>query len=181
MEKCPVTDCPKAIHRGGYCYAHYMKNWRYGTPTPNHPRRYEDVTGQRFGTLTPIKREGIFWICQCDCGETRRASMGELNRTGQNNTCGIPGKHLSEDVEYTAVHGRVRNLHGSARQHACVSCGEPALHWSYDHLDPEERISQAERTAGIAYSLKTEHYQARCVPCHKRYDLDRINATRLAA
>ena len=36
-------------------------------------------------------------------------------------------------------------------------------------------------TLGFAYSLKIEHYEPRCVPCHKRMDLDRIKSIRSVA
>lgn len=35
---CPVDGCSKDAYRKGFCYAHYMKDWRYGTPTPSMAR-----------------------------------------------------------------------------------------------------------------------------------------------
>lgn len=174
---CAIDNCERPIKRNGFCYGHYMKNWRYGTPTPEWPDKWEDVRGKRYGTLTASERRDGKWLCICDCGETRVASIGELNRTGEQNTCGNKGNHLSSDVDYTAVHSRLRSRRGSASKHECVNCGARAQHWSYDHEDPDERISRAPRTLGIAFSLHMDHYQPRCVPCHKRYDLDRINGT----
>lgn len=177
MNECSVDNCAGAVKRGRFCYGHYMKNWRYGTPTPDHPQRWEDLTGRRYGTLTARERVGGDWLCDCDCGETRVVAVGQLNRTGQRNTCGNKRNHLREDVEYTGAHSRLRVQRGSASQHRCVECGDRALHWSYDHADPDERISQAEPTAGIAYSLDMDHYQPRCVPCHKRMDLAHLHST----
>lgn len=156
------------------CPMHSHRVYRRGSVSPEREPKWQDLTGERYGTLTLVRRTGSRWACVCDCGETRTASTGELNRTGEANTCGKPGKHLSADAEYTAAHERVRRLHGAARNHPCVDCGKSAYHWSYDHSDPDELIS---RTVHVAYSLDTNHYQARCVPCHKRFDLNHINAT----
>lgn len=189
QKACDVTECGKPARSltAALCKMHYHRMYRYGTlettsalvargeREPSNPRA--DLSGQRFGTLTPIRPDGIAWLCRCDCGESRTASVGELRRTGDANTCGNKANHLADDVDYTAAHGRVTRLHGPAKRHACVTCGSSALHWSYDHTDPDERLSTSPRTLGIAFSLKPEHYQPRCVPCHKRYDLDRINAT----
>ena len=173
--KCAVGDCPKAAYRKEYCYAHYMKDYRYGTPTPEHAPRWMNLIGKRFGTLTVTEtREGRFWVCECDCGETARRTAGSLRRWGDRNTCGTPGKHYySEEPGYGAAHSRVTRIHGPASLHPCSDCGEPAYHWSYDHMDADEMYHEYKPGMFAAYSAKPEHYSARCVPCHKRYDLDR--------
>lgn len=175
---CAVEECPKRAYRKGWCYAHYMKDWRNGTPTPEHRPRWMDIRGQRFGTLTVTGiRVGRFWVCQCDCGETVERDAGNLRINGDRNRCGTPGKHYyTDDPGYGAAHDRVRRIHGSASQHPCIDCNEPAYHWSYDHLDADELMYEYESGKFIAYSAKPEHYQPRCVPCHKRYDLDRIDS-----
>lgn len=181
METCKLEDCARPIKRGGYCYGHYMKNWRYGTPEPEHPARFDDIAGQRFGTLTAVERKQGKWLCRCDCGNERLASAGELNRTGDANTCGTKSNHLSDNVGYGAAHDRVKRLHGPADRHQCVDCGSRAQHWSYDHTDPDERYEEGLSARPVAYSLDVEHYSPRCVPCHKRYDLARANSTYVAA
>lgn len=175
---CPVDGCTKAAYRKGYCYAHYMKDWRYGTPTPKHEPTWMDVRGQRFGTLTVTsERIGRFWVCACDCGETTLRDVGNLRIIGDGNTCGTPGKHYyTDEPGYTAAHQRVKRIHGSASQHSCIDCNESAYHWSYDHMDADELTYEYEPGKLIAYSAKPEHYHPRCVPCHKRYDLDRIDS-----
>ena len=172
-DTCSVTDCSNPIKRFGYCYGHYMKNWRYGTPTPQHPDRWVDIRGKVIGTLTVTKRVKGGWLCLCSCGNTRIASAGELNRTGDRNTCGAPGAHLDTEPRYAAAHDRVARLHGPASQHPCVDCGNPARHWSYDHNDPDELYAVGLSANPMAYSANPDHYEARCVPCHKRYDLGR--------
>lgn len=52
-----------------------------------------DITGQRFGRLTALhstgRRKGtaFVWMCRCDCGKLKCASIAELNR-GKVNSCG---------------------------------------------------------------------------------------------
>lgn len=177
---CNVPGCVAPPKRGGYCYSHYMKNWRYGTPTPERKHQWVDLIGQRFGTLVVQTRRGDKWLCLCDCGRTRIARAGDLNRTGDENTCGHRSTHRrSDDAGYIGAHLRCRQDRGPIKSHTCADCGQPASHWSYNHDDPDERHAEGFAPQPIAYSLSPEHYSPRCVPCHKRFDLNRINAARI--
>lgn len=155
-----------------------MKAWRYGTPTPEHEPTFIDITGQRFGTLVVQHRDGMHWVCQCDCGKTRHASAGELNRTGDSNTCGDRTLHYrTDDAGYTAAHARCKKDRGPIATHSCVDCGTQAQHWSYNHTDPDERLGTSGRSLEpVPYSLDPNHYSPRCVPCHKRFDLGHLAA-----
>lgn len=177
---CPVEDCSKSVHRGGFCYAHYMKNWRYGTPTPVHVRKLIDLSGQRFGSLTVIKRiSGTAWLCQCDCGAQAEARTGNLNR-GDAKSCGNRYIHARRtDSGYGAAHWRVYRDRGPIADQDCIDCGDPARHWSYDHDDQNELLAYVRSANPVAYSLNPDHYSPRCVPCHKRFDLDRIDSAAL--
>jgi hypothetical protein len=189
---CSVDSCtkPARARTASLCKMHYHRLYRYGTleRTTTLVKRGErepatspaNILGQRYGTLVVAERVGNSWLCICDCGEQRITRTGDLNRTGESNTCGKPGMHLAPIVEYGAAHERVERKHGRASTHPCIDCGKRAYHWSYDHQDQDELVSQATYSAGIAYSLKTEHYEARCVACHKTFDLTHINATRFA-
>ena len=178
LEKpCPVDGCPKGAYRKGYCYGHYMKVWRYGTPEPVFPPKWEDVAGARFGMLRVTnERDGRFWVCRCDCGATVKRDVGNLRRTGDTNTCGIELRHYDPGSGYGAAHDRVKRTYGPASSHACTDCSGPAYHWSYDHEDPNERLHEYAPGRYAAYSHSPDHYQPRCVPCHKRYDLGRRDA-----
>ena len=172
---CSVEGCSKTTRSRGYCYAHYMKVHRYGTPTPTHrPRPHHELAGQVFGDLTAIEWSDGQWICQCSCGESTSYRGPELLR-GNAKTCGIKRNHWSNTTEYHAAHDRVQRRHGPAAKHECVDCGRPAAQWSYNHQDPNERISTSPGTSnGLSYSLNPGYYEPRCVPCHKRFDLGRI-------
>lgn len=54
--------------------------------------RFKDITGQRFGLWTVLKRDitirgKIFWKCACDCGVVRIVG-GEYLRSGKSTSCG---------------------------------------------------------------------------------------------
>ena len=174
---CPVEGCIKDAYRKGYCYAHYMKDWRYGTPTPTHEPKWQDLSGKRFGSLiVTSRRDGTTWVCQCDCGATTKARAGDLNR-GTKISCGSSKiHHRSPDAGYTAAHQRVRQDRGPVTSQCCVECGKDARHWSYDHTDAHELLAYGLSANPVAYSLDPSHYSPRCVPCHKRYDLGRAQA-----
>lgn len=174
---CSVPECSAPTKRRGYCYSHYMRAWRYGTPTPDFPPKWEDIRGERFGSLVVLDRDGVYWVCRCDCGGTTKVRAGDLNR-GSVTTCGDSATHHRIPVVgYSGAHCRVRRDLGAAADHSCVDCGKQAKHWSYDHKDAAELYDVVTGGYVVAYSLDAEHYEPRCVPCHKRYDLDRINAT----
>ena len=174
---CQVSGCMKNVKRAGYCYSHYMKNWRYGTPTPEHEPRWEDLAGQRFGSIVALQRAGHQWECRCDCGATTKALTGDLHR-GSKTSCGNRTiHHRSDDIKYHTAHDRVREDRGHISTHHCVGCGGQAQHWSYNHTDPNERLAYDISKNPVAYSTNPAHYSPRCISCHKRFDLAKINAT----
>lgn len=174
---CNVSECVKPIHAKGWCYAHYMRAWRYGSPTFVHPARFKDVAGQRFGCLIArdrVDQRGMkMWRCDCDCGGSLTTRIGDLNN-GNVVSCGDRRTHRGNDVSYDAAHQRVRSDRGPAAQFPCVDCASSAQHWSYSHRDPDELVAQSGQWAGLPYSLDTAQYEPRCVPCHKRFDLDHL-------
>lgn len=55
---------------------------------------FQDLSGQRFGLLTVLRRDGTIrdqtcaaWLCRCDCGETTRVRSSYL-KNGQTRSCG---------------------------------------------------------------------------------------------
>lgn len=61
-----------------------------------------------------------------------------------------------DEASYTAVHKRVYVARGPASAQVCVDCGEAAQEWARVH-----------GTAGT----QPDHYEPRCHPCHRVYDL----------
>ncbi|VEW13521.1 Uncharacterised protein [Brevibacterium casei] len=76
------------------------------------------------------------------------------------------------DATYDAVHQRLRTRLGPARNRKCVDCGASAAQWSYNRsggdLEKESKFGP--------YSTNLDDYVARCVPCHKKFDLDCLRA-----
>ena len=75
-----------------------------------------DLTGQRFGRLTVIKKDterktksGSYWICQCDCGNIKSVRSSSL-RNGDIQSCGC---YRAEQVMQAKIkNGTVDNLIG---------------------------------------------------------------------
>jgi len=175
---CELPDCDKPRYqRQRMCGSHFMKAYRHGDPYYKAPIPHTDITGQRFGSLTAQERVNGRWNCACDCGATTTVRIGDL-KNGNAKSCGNPKIHRrSESPTYEAVHERLRRDRGPARAQHCVDCGKRAAHWSYDHADTAELVGERD---GLRrpYSLDQQHYQPRCVPCHKRLDLDRLALSR---
>jgi hypothetical protein len=72
----------------------------------------------------------------------------------------------NSEAPYTAVHLKLRDHRGRARDQRCVDCGEPAQQWSYDHADPNELLTPT----GLEYSADLAHYDPRCNACHRTFD-----------
>lgn len=66
----------------------------------------KDLTGQRFGRLTVIQREGnckwgsIMWLCHCDCGGEKIVSGATL-RDGRTQSCGCLRKERVSETHRT--------------------------------------------------------------------------------
>lgn len=165
---CSVEDCAKKARTSGsaYCEMHYYRLRRTGS-----------LTRQR-----SWHRRGICTVDGCSRREERGGLCGQHDYRMV--THGTPDgftahsyrnlargeRHWSwtgADATYYAAHQRVRAARGPARHHVCVDCAVQARHWSYDHDDPNGRVS----ADGLPYSPDPAHYSPRCVPCHKRFDL----------
>lgn len=60
---------------------------------------FRDLTGQRFGRLAVIGRDGtahgsVTWLCRCDCGKTCVVRAGSLKQ-GRTNSCGCLHKETA--------------------------------------------------------------------------------------
>lgn len=59
-------------------------------------RKLIDLTGQKFGRLTVLKRDPpLRWVCQCDCG-TIKSINGAYLRDGRIQSCGCLRKDLAK-------------------------------------------------------------------------------------
>lgn len=73
-----------------------------------------DLTGQRFGILTVIEREGndnngrALWKCSCDCGKTT-TTRGKNLRSGNTKSCGCMRGTSGGVTEYISPEYRKHN------------------------------------------------------------------------
>lgn len=79
--------------------------------------RVKDITGQRFGRLTVIRRDGSSpgsiarWLCRCDCGnESMVASTNLGHRSGNTRSCGCLRREKGHEQSLkNASHGMRRS------------------------------------------------------------------------
>lgn len=137
-------------------------------------RTWRDVTGQRFGRLTAIRRVDQSWVCRCDCGVEKTVLATGLWRQDKSavKSCGAFQCRWIDNPGYGAMHDRVTRLRGLAREHTCSHCDKPAAHWAYNHSSDDEREAFVSGY-NIPYSTDTNDYMPLCVPCHKAFDLGR--------
>lgn len=175
---CTIEDCTRKTRSKSspYCEAHYYRRRRTGTTAD--PKRV-------YGTVCVI--DG----CQAEATFSGQGARGatagycrlhylRLKRRGnpyfeyrRENTHHWTGA----DATNRAVHQRLKAQRGKARSYMCTDCACPALHWSYDHTDPDE-LNDPEKGS---YSLDPDRYLPRCASCHKLFDLAHLKSTRQAS
>ena len=113
------------------------------------------------GYFTPRHNMGkLVRHCSRACATEHGAWRGSNNGTWQGN-----------DIGYAAAHQRVAVRRGKASSHGCVDCGDRAAQWSVNRDAARLRFED-----GMPYSTESSDYEARCVSCHKLYDLDAVAA-----
>lgn len=151
--RCSVEGCEKQTRTGRceWCDKHYLRWLKYGDPETLLPTytvcEVDDCTRVPRSTRCPL----------CEMHYYRRRRHGSPD---------VVIDTRRPDATYRAAHARVTHDQGPARNQPCIDCDVPAHHWSYDHADPNELVA----AGGQAYSLETGHYDARCAPCHARFD-----------
>jgi hypothetical protein len=183
---CTIDGCGNKTVARGWCRPHYAAMWRSGAieTRPHWTATICSVDG------CEKQRKGLSW---CGMHYARMQRYGSLATPSRRKICSVEGcetfvrghgwcnAHLlrmqrygrldarqygSDDVSYSAVHYRLKALHGPARNYACIDCGQQAREWSYNHSDSDQRYDDL----GMVYSADTAHYVARCKPCHVRFD-----------
>jgi hypothetical protein len=180
-QNCKAPDCDKPPYGSrSWCNTHYMRLYRYGStdaPSKKPNTSWEDIAGQRFGTLVAqsFDSKTSTWTMLCDCGNVRETRHWNLKQSGDHTACGDFKAHprLWTKPSYRTAHARVKYAKGSAKECLCA-CGKQASQWAYNHNDPDEHFMVGASNNPIAYSMDPEYYFASCAPCHKRFDLARI-------
>lgn len=201
MRKCSVDACDSAHDARGFCPSHYNRWKRYGDPLgkpelreqrvcevedcgrPHRNWGYCNMHAQRLYRhgdplkVTDVSRKP----CKVFACETLATGHGycvkhlrRVQSTGSPHVVRRGGRPLSGEYPgWDAAHKRVHRVRGKAAERSCVDCGGRADEWSYDNADPRELV---EKKHGMAYSLDPNHYEPRCVKCHRRFDAARRNA-----
>lgn len=95
--------------------------------------RLKDITGQRFGLLTVVKRSpprpgyrGTLWECACDCGNVRIVDGVNL-KSGRNRSCGKhrPKKRSRRRKDYKGqAHATMKTIWGGMVSR-CTNSNDP--------------------------------------------------------
>lgn len=189
MPTCSADGCNREATRTRktWCEMHYYRLRRTGTtdPRPRKPKPEPRAPRPRPGTV-PCGAD------DCDRLATRgrwcRMHAARVERHGTPDAVthqrdrNIPRAEQSprwtgDAATYTAVHQRLRYRRGRAAEHRCVDCGGTAAQWSYERTDgPGHRESPTG-----PYSVDLDDYSPRCIPCHKRFDLQHLTLTKETA
>lgn len=68
-----------------------------------------DLTGQKFNRLLVIKRDlsrkGVYWICQCDCGN-QVSVLSQNLRIGNTQSCGCLNREKLDSINTIDLTGK---------------------------------------------------------------------------
>ena len=107
---------------------------------------FVDITGQKFGKLTPIKRveihidasghQATVWECQCDCGNITNVFYSDL-LTGSTKSCGCM-RSVGEYNINTYLTSKSINFYSQIKFEGLIGIGGKSL--SYDFYLPDYHI-----------------------------------------
>ena len=167
---CGVDGCEDMAtsFRGRMCWTHYQRQ-RKGKALHQPPPR-NTLPCVVEGCTAKVQARGM---CYTHWSRWRRHGSPTVVMPPS-------GPPIQEEVGYSGAHDRVARVKGRAKDHECVDCGAPALEWSYNHDDPDERMTTRPRCPyPVPYSMDPEHYSARCGTCHRLHDNAAASARRL--
>ena len=140
-----------------------------------------DLTGQKFGKLTAIKRAQsrngkTYWLCQCECGNQKEIQTGHLT-SGVTQSCGCLNASINHKGKSVIdLRRRVKIALVEAFGHKCAYCGlidDPVL-YDFHHLNPQEKefgIGNGSTTHSREVYLKeAKKCDLLCSNCHRRIE-----------
>lgn len=170
---CKADGCDRVIKgsgKRGMCSAHHQR-WLIRGDTGTEPIK---VPGAPKPPCSVDGCEGAYHSNGfCQTHHRRWRKWGDPHRVDPSPSgtrANRPGPESNnwhgDSVGYGAVHHRLITARGSARNQPCGHCGGSAIHWAYDHTDPEVRYS----AQGRPYSLKQDCYLPLCASYHTKFD-----------
>jgi hypothetical protein len=174
---CTVDGCSSnpRTQRTPLCEKHYYRLRRTGSTADPAPRQKVEKPKREPRPPQPVRIcavEGCDRSCYHKKDHCRMHYLRLLRRGDVNFTYNLDRVRYwtGSDCTYQAAHQRVRKALGRASDQSCVDCGARARHWSYNHGDPNGLFEE-----GLGpYSSDPKWYEARCVRCHKKFDLARL-------
>lgn len=165
---CEAPDCSRTDMQGrNYCHMHYFRWYRHGSLEPLRPKR--SAKGVCIIGSCGNADDGPHGLCPMHSTRKRRHGDALIVKKPEVRRGVDHPSWTGDDATYSAVHQRLRKSLGSASSSQCVDCGGDAAQWSYDRKDSAELESEFG-----PYSTDLSYYIARCIPCHKRFDLEAI-------
>lgn len=168
FEVCQAESCESKPRSGTakYCEMHYYRlrrNRTLETIAEKVPNQMCLVDG--------CKRmaERVDGLCRGCHGRRERNGTFEYQNTGER----AYNWRSDEEMNYKTIHQRVKTKRGKASNYACIDCNKTAFHWSYSHASKNERLVPHENGALVPVGTDIYDYDPRCVPCHKKFDLER--------
>lgn len=177
--ECTLEGCQKKP-RSKYadlCAMHYHRKYRHGSPGEAAARKRD---GRNEFCCVPGCMNADRYVGYCAKHDARMRRHGDPHKVvapkDRNMPTGVDHPNwVGNHAGYTTSHSRVARERGKAELHQCVDCGTKASHWSYGHDAPDEKVESMDGLR-VAFSPTADYYSPRCVPCHKRFDLGRLDA-----
>lgn len=127
--------------------------------------RLKDLTGQRFGRLTVIKRDGTnkngsaTWLCKCDCG-TEKVVCGRELVKGDTKSCGCsrhdPRKHGMSGTRLHRIWSGMKNRCQNPNNHAYKDYGGRGIVVCKEWSDDFNRFKEWATDSGYREGLTIE-------------------------
>lgn len=127
--------------------------------------RLIDLTGQRFGRLTVIRRDGTnkngsaTWLCKCDCGNVKVASGRDLTN-GDTKSCGCsrraPRKHGMTKTRLYRIWSDMKNRCQNPNNHAYKDYGGRGITVCKEWSDDFNRFKEWAADSGYREGLTIE-------------------------
>ena len=138
-----------------------------------------DLTNQKFGKLTAIKKEKsqagkTYWLCECECGQQKIVQTTHL-RNGSIKSCGCLREEKASHL-VVAFRRRVKLSLVEGFEHKCACCGliDDATLYDFHHLIPEEKSfgigSSSTTHSHKAYADEAKKCVMLCANCHRRVE-----------